>query len=138
MQPDITAPGSFILAAFSAAATATTAPFDNRSVPYNILSGTSMACPHIAGVAALLKGAYPHWSPAAIRSAIMTTGIYVYSLLIRHIWILFTYFPFDFFESQLKDWTTPGAQLRMHHCRQQVLSTMAQVMSIRIRLEILA
>jgi hypothetical protein len=129
MQPDITAPGLNILAAYSEAATASGAPFDHRYVPYNILSGTSMACPHIAGVAALLKGAYPHWSPAAIQSAIMTTGICIYvlytytnSATIFHFEILtrqylLTYFPFDFLKSQLKDWTTIRGQLRMHHCK---------------------
>ncbi|KAJ7555948.1 hypothetical protein O6H91_05G062200 [Diphasiastrum complanatum] len=63
-----------ILAAFSEASSPTGLSFDNRVVKFHVLSGTSMSCPHIAGVVALLKALHPDWSPAAISSAIITTG----------------------------------------------------------------
>ena len=73
-QPDITAPGVNVIAAYSGAVSPTELPFDDRRVSYNIMSGTSMSCPHVSGIVGLLKTKYPTWSPAMIKSAIMTTG----------------------------------------------------------------
>ncbi|KAG9448783.1 hypothetical protein H6P81_008748 [Aristolochia fimbriata] len=74
LKPDVTAPGVGVLAAYSRAVGPTGNPLDKRRVSFNILSGTSMACPHVSGVVGLLKTLHPHWTPAAIRSAIMTTA----------------------------------------------------------------
>ncbi|CAH9110956.1 unnamed protein product [Cuscuta epithymum] len=74
LKPDIIAPGVNILAGWTGAVGPTGLPVDTRHVDFNIISGTSMSCPHVSGLAALLKGAHPEWSPAAIRSALMTTA----------------------------------------------------------------
>ncbi|KAL0442583.1 UNVERIFIED_CONTAM: Subtilisin-like protease SBT5.6 [Sesamum latifolium] len=74
LKPDITAPGLNILAAWSEATSPTKLFDDNRVVKYNILSGTSMSCPHVAAAAVLIKATHPDWSSAAIRSALMTTA----------------------------------------------------------------
>ncbi|XP_020413431.1 subtilisin-like protease SBT4.3 isoform X1 [Prunus persica] len=74
IKPDISAPGVDILAAYSPVASVTSSPEDKRSVKYSILSGTSMSCPHAAGVAAYIKTFHPDWSPAAIKSSLMTTA----------------------------------------------------------------
>ncbi|XP_042466364.1 subtilisin-like protease 4 [Zingiber officinale] len=64
LKPDISGPGLNIFAAY----------IHSSDTPdqYYIISGTSMATPHLSGVAALLKAAHPTWSPAAIKSAIIT------------------------------------------------------------------
>ncbi|KAG6724791.1 hypothetical protein I3842_03G273500 [Carya illinoinensis] len=74
LKPDITAPGVSVLAAYTEAQGPTNQIFDERRVQFNSLSGTSMSCPHVSGIAGLLKTLHPTWSPAAIRSAIMTTA----------------------------------------------------------------
>ncbi|XP_039797950.1 subtilisin-like protease [Panicum virgatum] len=67
LKPDVLAPGLNILAAYPPKTLLGAGPFD-------VLSGTSMSTPHISGVVALIKSVHPDWSPAAIKSAIMTTS----------------------------------------------------------------
>ncbi|CAM0879283.1 unnamed protein product [Alopecurus aequalis] len=70
LKPDITGPGVSVLAAW---------PFQVGTSGLNeprfiFASGTSMSAPHLSGIAALIKSNHPEWSPAAIKSAIMTTA----------------------------------------------------------------
>ncbi|KAJ4968182.1 hypothetical protein NE237_014883 [Protea cynaroides] len=74
LKPDISAPGIDILAAWSPKGSFSTYDEDKRHPTYNIISGTSMACPHVTGAAAYVKTFHPTWSPAAIKSALMTTA----------------------------------------------------------------
>ncbi|KAK1370546.1 hypothetical protein POM88_036638 [Heracleum sosnowskyi] len=74
LKPDITAPGANILPTWSPLALFSVDIFDKRTVDYNIISGTSMSCPHATGAATYVKASHPDWSPAAIKSALMTTA----------------------------------------------------------------
>ncbi|KAG9147152.1 hypothetical protein Leryth_005376 [Lithospermum erythrorhizon] len=79
LKPDAIAPGVNILAGWSGKVGPTGLQEDPRRVSFNIISGTSMSCPHISGLAAVVKAAHPDWSPAAIRSALMTTAYSSYT-----------------------------------------------------------
>ncbi|CAA7046651.1 unnamed protein product [Microthlaspi erraticum] len=65
LKPDIAAPGSGILAAVPS----------ETGAGYEFMSGTSMATPTVTGIVALLRQKRPKWSPAAIRSALVTTAL---------------------------------------------------------------
>ncbi|CAL5035396.1 unnamed protein product [Urochloa decumbens] len=71
LKPDILAPGDQVWAAWSALSA-------NQPIlagdHFAMISGTSMAAPHVAGVAALIKQRHPSWGPAAIASALSTTA----------------------------------------------------------------
>ena len=62
-KPDVTAPGDSILSSLP--------PSEGT---WGQLSGTSMATPHVAGAAALLKERHPAWTVEQIKSALVQTG----------------------------------------------------------------
>lgn len=69
IKPDITAPGVRILAPYT--------PNKNDGSlgdMFAYLQGTSMSSPHIAGLGALIREAHPTWTPAQVKSALMTTA----------------------------------------------------------------
>ena len=79
LKPDLTAPGVDLIASVTPALT----PAQHGAVAsgalrpagaFDTYSGTSMSSPHVAGVALLLRQAHPDWSPAAVKSALMTSA----------------------------------------------------------------
>jgi subtilisin family serine protease len=66
LKPDIAAPGTDILSAYS--------PDEGNGLTFNAISGTSMASPHVAGAAALMKQTKPDWSAVQIKTALMSTS----------------------------------------------------------------
>jgi subtilisin family serine protease len=71
IKPDVTAPGVQIMAGNSPM------PSDPSALAgelFQVIQGTSMSSPHVAGIYALLKQAHPEWSAAAAKSALMTTA----------------------------------------------------------------
>ncbi|XP_057811874.1 subtilisin-like protease [Salvia miltiorrhiza] len=71
LKPDIIGSSVSIVAAWNKALDNDTSSVIN----FNMVSGTSISCPQLSGVAALIKSAHPDWSPAAVKSAIMTTAV---------------------------------------------------------------
>ncbi len=65
LKPDLAAPGGQILSS--------TLP-EFAGGPFAVFDGTSMATPHVTGAAALLVQHHPNWSPAEVKSALMSTA----------------------------------------------------------------
>ncbi|PFM79291.1 hypothetical protein COJ46_13435 [Bacillus sp. AFS077874] len=73
IKPDVVAPGVDI---------SSTAPYDiwepnaahDYKIGYQIMSGTSMATPHVAGISALILAAHPDYTPADVKTALMNTA----------------------------------------------------------------
>ncbi len=73
IKPDVVAPGVDI---------SSTAPYDiwepnaahDYKLGYQIMSGTSMATPHVAGISALIKAAHPDYTPADVKAVLMNTA----------------------------------------------------------------
>ena len=84
-QPDIMAPGQSILAAI---VPKTSEAIGNKAPEFTFRSGTSMACPHVSGTAAFVKSVHPRWTSSMIKSALMTTGMHLFSINFYRVIIL--------------------------------------------------
>ena len=71
--PSVAAPGSDIYAAYSDQQFGHDKSGTNPA-DFTLMSGTSMASPHVAGAGALLKSLHKDWTPDNIRSALMLTA----------------------------------------------------------------
>ncbi|KAG0465360.1 hypothetical protein HPP92_019524 [Vanilla planifolia] len=72
IKPDVVAPGVNILAAWIKDVGPNPDPMATHT--FNFDSGTSMAAPHVSGIASLVKSQHRDWTPAEILSAIVTTA----------------------------------------------------------------
>jgi subtilisin family serine protease len=75
IKPDVTAPGVQVLAGTTPQPDQTTADNGPPGNLFMAIAGTSMSSPHAAGVSALVKAAHPTWTPAMIKSALMTSSV---------------------------------------------------------------
>ena len=75
IKPDVVAPGIQVLAGTTPQPDQTTADNGPPGNLFMAIAGTSMASPHAAGVAALVKAAHPTWTPEEIKSALMTSSV---------------------------------------------------------------
>jgi subtilisin family serine protease len=71
-KPDVTAPGVQILAGHTPLPVTIAGGAPGQL--FQVIQGTSMSSPHVAGAAALLKDLHPDWTPGQIKSALMTTA----------------------------------------------------------------
>ncbi|MEU4197463.1 S8 family serine peptidase [Kribbella sp. NPDC026611] len=72
LKPDVTAPGLQIMAGL------TPTPESPAEGPpgnyFQVIAGTSMSSPHVAGAAALVFALHPSWTPGQVKSALETTA----------------------------------------------------------------